>query len=203
MNKLTLSKRPENALPEHVVLNGERYLVRAGFRTILTINRLLSDTEVEDRHKGWKLIDLFYAQSPPPELAGDAIHAYFDFIRPPEREVDPDAGRMDYEHDADAIYASFRMQYHIDLLSPDTHMHWYAFSALLAGLGEGTPLVERLRMRTLDLSKLKGKSKRRASIAKRNAQIPVRIGTADKRQYQELADALMNGGDISAILGQE
>ena len=45
-----------------------------------------------------------------------------------------------YEQDADAIYSSFMMQYHIDLLKERGKMHWCVFRALFDGLSEDTPI---------------------------------------------------------------
>lgn len=47
---------------------------------------------------------------------------------------------LDYEIDADLIYAAFLGQYGIDLLTTD--MHWYVFQALLSGLNDSTKLRE-------------------------------------------------------------
>lgn len=47
---------------------------------------------------------------------------------------------LDYEIDADLIYAAFLGQYGIDLLAKD--MHWYVFVALLKGLNDSTKLRE-------------------------------------------------------------
>lgn len=46
---------------------------------------------------------------------------------------------LDYEIDADLIYAAFYEQYGIDLLATDSHghvvqIHWHIFLALLSGL---------------------------------------------------------------------
>jgi len=51
-----------------------------------------------------------------------------------------DAVLIDYEIDADLIYAAFMGQYGIDLLTTD--MHWYVFQALLSGLNDSTKLRE-------------------------------------------------------------
>ena len=201
MNSLTLSKQPGNALPEHVTVDGVDYAIRADFRTILKIFRLLGDFELEDRHKYLKMLELFYPEAVPPLQQG--VEAFFDFIRAPERKSDPEAAHMDYEFDADAIYASFLMQYQIDLLSPETNLHWYAFTALLNGLDDDTPLCRRLYFRTLDTKKLKGKAKRSAEIAKANAQVPRRIDPREQSRQAALEEALMNGGDISAIINRE
>jgi len=201
MNSLTLSKRPENALPERVTVDGADYPIHADFRTVLKIFRLMGDFELEDRHKYLKLLELFYVDAVPPFQQG--VEAFFEFIRAPERKSDPEAAHIDYEFDADAIYASFFMQYRIDLLNPEIQLHWYAFTALLNGLDEDTPLCKRLYFRALDTKKFKGKAKRSAEIAKANAQIPQKLNPMEQSRQSALEDALMNGGDVSAIINRE
>lgn len=201
MNSLTLSKRPENALPWQLTFDGECYPINADFRTVLKIFRLLSDFELEDRHKQLKMLDLFFPDRCPPFQTG--VQAFYDFIKSPDRKSDPEAAHIDFEFDADVIYASFLMQYRIDLMNPETRLHWYVFTALLNGLSEDTPLRDRLYWRKADTQKLKGKAKRSAEIAKANAQPPKRVDPRERSRQIALEDALMNGGDISALLTQE
>ena len=52
-----------------------------------------------------------------------------------------------YRQDADAIYASFLMQYHIDLLKERGKMHWCVFRALFDGLNEDTPIQRIIDLR--------------------------------------------------------
>lgn len=57
-----------------------------------------------------------------------------------------------YRQDADAIYASFLMQYHIDLLKERGKMHWCVFRALFDGLGEDTPIQRIIELRQKNLA---------------------------------------------------
>ena len=57
-----------------------------------------------------------------------------------------------YEQDADAIYSSFMMQYHIDLLKERGKMHWCVFRALFDGLGEDTPIQRIIELRQKNLA---------------------------------------------------
>ncbi len=199
MNKLSLSRTPGKVLPETVSAGGAEYPIRADFRTVLKIFRLLDDPEIADRHKGAMLLNLFY----PGDKPEHGMDLFFEFIRIEARQSDPEAAKIDYEYDADAIYASFLQQYRVDLLDSATRLHWYAFCALLDGLGEGTPLRERLYLRKIDTRKLKGKAKRSAEIAKKNAQPPVRTSRKEKALHDALTDALMKGEDPSRLLGNE
>ncbi|AZZ67567.1 Gp15 family bacteriophage protein [Lactobacillus johnsonii] len=57
-----------------------------------------------------------------------------------------------YRQDADAIYASFLMQYHIDLLKERGKMHWCVFRALFDGLSEDTPIQRIIELRQKNLT---------------------------------------------------
>lgn len=57
-----------------------------------------------------------------------------------------------YRQDADAIYASFLMQYHIDLLKERGKMHWCVFRALFDGLNEDTPIQRIIDLRQKNLT---------------------------------------------------
>ena len=59
---------------------------------------------------------------------------------------------LDYELDADLIYAAFKQQYNIDLLDENLHLHWYKFQALLSGLRE-TKLTDVMGYRGYDENK--------------------------------------------------
>lgn len=201
MNSVSLSRRPESVLPETLVVEGKRCAIRPDFRNVLRILRLLDDPEIAERHKAMKLAELFYADEPPSLSAG--VDAFFGFLKGQERRHDPEAAAIDYEFDADVIYASFLHAYRLDLLDPAFTLHWYAFTALLGGLTEDSALCERLRLRKLDTKHLKGKAKTSAEIARRNAQPPKKITETEREQQAALMQALREGKDPNALLGYE
>ena len=201
MNSITLSRSPAKVLPTTVSIGGETYGVRTSFRTILNILRLIDDPDITDRHKHVMIVGLFYGERTPPIVEG--YDAFCEFMRGRERRSDPEAAVIDYEFDADVIYASFMSAYRIDLLDPAFDLHWYAFTALLGGLPSDTALGERLSLRKLDTSKLKGKAKKSAEIAKKNAQPPLRVSEADKAQQTAIMEALREGRDPGALLKTE
>ncbi|MEA4928511.1 MAG: Gp15 family bacteriophage protein [Candidatus Limiplasma sp.] len=201
MNSLSLSRRPEIVLPQTLDVAGKTCAIRPDFRNILRIFRLLDDPEIADRHKAMKLVDLFYIDTPQPLKAG--VEAFFAFLRGYERRHDPDAASIDYEFDADVIYASFLHAYRIDLLDPALTMHWYAFTGLINGLTDDSALCERLRLRKLDTKHLKGKAKTSAEIARRNAQPPKKISETERELQSALTQALREGKDPNTLLGYE
>ena len=109
---------------------------------------------------------------------------------------------ISFEQDAPEIYASFLQLYNIDLL--ETDVHWYRFNVLLASLlrVDNNPLSAKLRLRTLDTGRLKGRDKHRAEAAKQSVAIQERISREDQRLEQQLIEAIQNGGNITEILQQ-
>lgn len=198
MNRLTLSKPRRVALPESVTVDGVEYEIRADFRTQLKIFRLLEDESIAERHKKAMACMLFFGSKQPQ----NGLEVWREWIQGVKLEKDPDAPPMSYEWDAGDIYASFLMQYRIDLLDEGVNLHWYQFSALLHGLGEDTPLGRTLSIRGMDTSKLKGNARTKAERAKRNAQIREHESVEDKRKRAEIENALMRGEDVGALLGR-
>lgn len=198
INPFSLSQKLENVLPTTVESGGRKISINADFRVILRVFRLLGDPDIAERHKVVMACGRFFACAPA-DIPPDGFALLMDFISRAEGQRDPGAPQMDFEFDADVIWASFLQQYGIDLLTVD-FLHWYAFLVLLQGLGEDTPLSSRLFARGRDTSKLKGKDKRSAEIAKKNAQIPKRVGTQEQQMQRKLNEALMSGGDIRGIL---
>lgn len=197
--RFSLSYPSEKTLPSAIEVDGSVYEINPDFRVILKIYRLLGDPEIEPRHKAALACQKFYRDAFPPDAY---LHLLEWLPLGGEKKRDPNAPPMDFEFDADVIYASFWQKYRIDLLAVK-FLHWYAFLALLQGLGEGTPLADRLYARGRDTKGLKGKDKQSAEIAKHNAQIPKRMSSTEEALQSRIADALMHGGDINAILRGE
>lgn len=194
--RFSLSYPLGETLPEALETDGISYAIRPDFRVILKIYRLLADPEIAERHKPGMACRMFYAGDYPPG-AYLRLLEWLPLGDPGRR--DPNAPPMDFEFDADVIYASFLQLYGIDLLRVE-YLHWYSFLVLLRGLGEGTALSARLFARGRDTSKLKGKDKQSADIAKQNAQIPKRVSSAEEAMQARIAQVLMQGGDVGELL---
>ncbi|MGJ9460283.1 Gp15 family bacteriophage protein [Oceanobacillus sp. CF4.6] len=77
----------------------------------------------------------------------------------------PDEKAYDFKVDAERIYASFFMDYGMDLIEQQGKLHWKKFLALLNGLSEGTSFMKVVHYRTMEVPKAtKGNEKHRAEI---------------------------------------
>ena len=63
----------------------------------------------------------------------------------------PRKKEYDYAVDGERIYASFLMDYGIDLLDMQGKLHWKKFLALLGGLSERTPFMQVVKIRTQEI----------------------------------------------------
>lgn len=71
----------------------------------------------------------------------------------------------DFEIDADAIFASFMYDYHINLLEEKGKLTWFEFKALLDNLSPKSPLMRIVSIRQEDLADYKDSPKAQAQIA--------------------------------------
>ncbi|MBE0600234.1 MAG: hypothetical protein IH607_00485 [Firmicutes bacterium] len=205
MIEFSLSRRREQIFPNFVEDDdGNRHRIRPGHQTILKIFRLLEDEDIQEHHRIAKACDLFL-MAPIDMLAGYALLLRFLNYGEMPNEEEPNRRQkrlISFEQDAPEIYASFLQVYGIDLL--ETDIHWYRFNVLLVSLlrVDGNPLAAKLRLRTLDTGKLKGRDKHRAEAAKQSVAIRERVSPEAQRLERQLIEAIQNGGNIAEILKQ-
>lgn len=60
---------------------------------------------------------------------------------------------FDFEVDAEKIFASFLMDYSIDLNDKRGDLHWFKFKSLLNGLSDRTPLMQVIKIRNMEVPK--------------------------------------------------
>lgn len=190
MNEFSLSRSRRKVLPETVqTKDGLEITIDPDFRTVLKCIRVLDDPDVSDRDKLYLLMRWFFRGA----LVPDAYTLFAEFISV-DSEEDGEPPAMDFEQDADAIYASFWMDYGIDLLDVQ-EMHWAKFRALLSGLSDKTALCQRMALRRLDTKDLKGKARADAERAKRRVQLKKRMSAEEAGIRSEIETALANGQD--------
>lgn len=197
MPEFSLSRARDKVLPEHVVdATGQTVAVDADFRTVLRCLRVLTDPDVSAADAAYLLMLWFFKGKYVPE----AFTLFSAFLSDGEEHDGSEPPVMDYEQDADAIYASFLREYGIDLL--ETDMHWVKFRALLSGLSPQSTLAARIQLRETDTSKLKGKERLKAEKAKRRVALKERVSAEEKAIQKELEQALMEGRDPAPILAK-
>lgn len=194
MIPFSLSMSSNKLFPHEVDTATGKVDVDPDYRTVLKCMRVLQDPDATESHKMFLLMRWFFKS----QYVPDALEVFLKFVSCGDDSSD-DEPVMDFEQDADAIYSSFWAQYNIDL-ADIPFLHWRKFMVLLSGLGEHTEIRERIAIRELDTSKMKGDDKIKADKAKRRVALKVRLSAEEKMLQQKLDEALANGGDPTDAL---
>ena len=196
MHEFSLSHIPRKAWPGAVFgENGQSYEVDADFRTVLKCLRVLRDEDLRERDRLYLLKQWFFRGQDVP----GGLEKFIGFAFGECREPSEQPRMMDFEQDADAIYASFLMAYGLDL-TEIPFLHWYKFLVLLRLLGEDTPLEKRIALRGMDTSKLKGEARIRAERAQQAVALREPASAREEAVRQEITRALEEGKDPSEII---
>ncbi|WP_455046632.1 Gp15 family bacteriophage protein [Mogibacterium timidum] len=134
---------PFRFLPETLNISGVEYQIRTDFRLWMALPKL-EDLTVLFKSKNPSFCGYF---------SREAIDKIVDFYHCGE-EVDRDSDAvnvMDFDKDANLIYASFLQAYGIDLYDVEPEgLHWYKFRALLQGIPPDTQLSRLIEIRAYD-----------------------------------------------------
>lgn len=138
---IDLSKK---TLQSSVLVDGKDYPIRTDFRWWLCFARTLKSA------KALPEFDFIYENANAPADRKAGLSALMEFYNPPAPLPRPDGSGgkvVDFEQDADLIFAAFRERYGIDLADDD--LHWHKFLALFRGL-HGTKLNDVMGYRCYD-----------------------------------------------------
>lgn len=194
MIRFSLSKAPGKVAPEEMALPDGRVLaVNADFRCILKCLRTLKNPKFTHAQKE-ALIALYFFRGALVENPSEMLGAFLD---EGESEEDHDNPVMDFEQDADVIYASFLREYGMDLMDVG-YLHWAKFKALLAGLSAESPLGRRIHLREMDTSKMDPKDRAKAERLKQRVQLEAEPMTAEEKQLHEALDRALASGENPA-----
>lgn len=154
---LSLTDMPLSAIK----FDGEKYQINLAFDNVIKYLELVED---DSENKELEALKLFFGDQEIP-LDPDFIESSFKLINETitksayQGSFSKDWSMniapqhiYSYEQDADAIYSSFMMQYHIDLLKERGKMHWCVFRALFDGLSEDTPIKRIIELRQKNLT---------------------------------------------------
>lgn len=142
---MDLTKR---GMPNVVEIGGIPYSIYTDFRVWMKFEIAVSKMRPSDT------IDISYLfKNEKPTYCN--LPELFAFSRPqsplPRSASHRDVIVLDYELDADLIYAAFMGQYGIDLIEVK-ELHWHKFLALLKGLNESTRIREIMGYRCYEKS---------------------------------------------------
>lgn len=124
-------------LPNAIAAHGQAFLLNTDFRVWLDYPRLIAED----------LGSLFADSTPILTLeVADQLDVFYNPPKDVPRGSGSGAPVVDWEIDADLIYAAFRQAYGIDLLVAD--LHWHEFKALFDALPDDTLMVRVIQWRS-------------------------------------------------------
>lgn len=164
----------EKGLPDAIKVNGKVFFLNTDYRVWLTyperINGMGDDFSL--------YAELFKGDSPLPsrEILKELDGFFYE-----KKEVPRGSGSgeelIDFDIDADYIYAAFMQAYGIDLI--DSDLHWHKFSALLNALPSDTIMAQIMGFRGYN-----GKDKEMNKNKSRWA-LPLKISDEERAAMEE------------------
>lgn len=190
---ISLSRNPEKVLSRAITVDGIAYPIDPNFRTVLACVRVYNDPDKPIIEKALYIAQRFFLGNVPPDMG----KAFSDFL---SEETQDDDGEqfMDFDMDAGVIYASFRQQYGINLMTD--YLHWYEFRALLSGLTEQTPFGQRVHIRSMDINDVPEKARVKLRKLKDTLSIKPQISRREVELQAELDRRLEAGEDPTEII---
>nr|DAD86074.1 MAG TPA: hypothetical protein [Siphoviridae sp. ctGyV19] len=187
---------------EDIVRIGRRkYCINAAFDVVLDVQRLYRE-ELPDMIKLNQALKMFGVLKPEKitlqtrtELLNDI---YKNCVNTKQRlSVKQQLPVFDFEEDAEYIYASFMLDYGIDLINVQGQLHWKKFIALFQGLSESTKIREVMKIRSMEVPRYDGHNQKQIQEIqelKSYYALPVRGGGG-----QQGLDALFTALESQAV----
>lgn len=164
-------------LPASITADNQEWPVSADFRSWIRADLIMRDAQIPEEAKLPLLCQYLNLDISEYEGSGEDLWGGIFLFYTCQQQAKPDVGgngsnatayRFDY--DWWLIYAAFKQQYNINLLTAE--LHWFEFKALLDGLTEETQFIKVVQARLRDTSKLKGEEKQQAEKLKRYWSVP-------------------------------
>lgn len=195
-------------LPVTVQIGEEFYAINSDFRVTIAFEILMQDPDIEDAQKARKALGLYYPIIPDDlDAAVDQIMWFYQGGKIYRQEqawrsgaLDPADRQMIYsfEYDDDYIYAAFLSQYKIDLQKVQ-YMHWWKFRALFHSLQPDMKISEIMGYRSMEIDG-KMTTEQRNYYQKMKDLYALPMPADEIEKADAIANALMNGGDLSGLL---
>lgn len=158
-------------LPDSIKVNGEDWAIDLSFDNVLRWYELLDTDEVSDYSKVLLAFAFFVGTgtSSTSETKVEVVSKISTYVQQtiygnqddgPETDLEgnpmPQERFFSYDKDADAIYASFMADYHIDLIDAQGSLRWEKFKAMFDGLSEQTQFRQIVSIRQRSPNGLEG-----------------------------------------------
>lgn len=187
-------------LPTTVKIRGKEVAINSDFRASIKFEGIIQNPELTEDEKILQGLQTYYHA--PPEDFKEAIDQMIWFYQCGEERTD--SGKKsksfyDFEYDSSYIYSGFLEQYQVDLEEVES-LHWWKFRAMFESLKEDCMMGKIMRYRCMDLKGLSKEDKQFYKEMKRIYKLPDRTSEAEKKMKDAIAEALINGGDLTGLL---
>lgn len=172
----------QDTLPRSFRLGRRRYRVDLDFRRVLQMLDILARDDLTPEARDY--LALRCVMRRPPRDAHAGVEALRALLFPAARPSADKQKITDFEQDADLIRAAFLQVYGLNLYRD--RLHWLEFSALLAGLPEGSRYSEVIGIRVRPMpAPTKWNAAERSWLAKAKAEFAVRMNEKETAQSLE------------------
>lgn len=189
-------------VPETVNIGGVEVPIHWDFRVSIRFEELM-DEDIPDEEKAQRALELYYPHIPEDrDAAVDRILWFYSGGEEPD-EANTGSGQpveriYSYTHDGAFIYAAFLDQYGIDLQETD-HLHWWKFRAMFVGLKSDNRIVEIMGYREIEIAPQMSKEQKQY-YRKMKKLFALPLPKSEREKLSAIEEALLNGGDVSALL---
>lgn len=183
----------QDSLPRGVRVGKRFYKLDLDFRAVL---RLIDTMAREDLLPDARDYLALKCVMKHPRRVRETLEAVKALLFPVTRKSADKKKITDFAQDADLIRAAFMQVYRIDLYTEK--IHWFKFSALLAGLPEGNRYSDVLGIRARPMpAPTKYNAEERRWLAKAKAELALKLTDAEREQsykqgLHDMATSLIN-----------
>ena len=161
--------RINDRIPTHIEAGGRRYRIDTDFRNVIRMNEIMARVDLTDEARDWLALRCMMRHPPRRrDRQIEALKALREMLFSTKRGGVDEKKITDIEQDAELIFAAFYQEYGINLWRD--HLSWFEFTALLAGIAEGTRYSDVLTIRARPMPKpTKWNAEEREWLAKAKA----------------------------------
>lgn len=198
-----------NKAPDHVKVSKKNVYLKTDFRTSIRFELLMMNDAKTDEEKLRQALKMYYGEhyfhaSEVEEAVNGIIWFYTGGKESSKAKKKKNENRSrlsrvyDYEHDADYIYSAFLQQYNVDL--QDQQLHWWKFKAMFRALTDQCEFVKIMGYRSIEINNNMTKSQKEFyQKMKKIHALP--LPKCEEEKKQAIEEILLNGGDLSAVIG--
>lgn len=185
--------RLQDDLPRRVTAEGRTYRVNLDFRRVLKLLAVMADENLIDEAREYLALKCVMRRPPRSAKRRAAVLAAVCAVCFTQRKKATGPKMTDFEQDADLIRAAFMQEYGVNLWRD--RLHWLEFSALLAGLPEGSRYSDVLGIRARPMpAPTKYNAELRQWLTKAKAEYAVRMTKREEENSYQTGLRLMAEG---------